>query len=162
MGGRIRLTGSTSATGLFSVGGVSGGLATAVLSGTGTVGGALTTSSANSNVAHLAPGINVANNLGGAGTLTIAGNLTIGSGTNIDIDLSSSVSSGDDLLAMSGGTLSLGSSLTFNFNQLSGANTLNTASPYTLISGFTGTPTLPTSFTSTGITGLHGRLHHSG
>ena len=108
-GGKLRVTGNeSSATGLTTVGGFSGGLTTATLSGTGTIGGALTTSSASSNVAHLAPGVNSSgnlNNFGVAGTLTVAGAMTIGGGTNLDIDLNTATTIGggvNDLIQLTG------------------------------------------------------------
>ncbi len=159
-GGKLRVTGSeTAATGTTTVGGFSGGLSTASLSGTGTVGSALITSSANSNVAHLAPGVNTSGNFGSAGTLTIGGAVTLGTGTNLDIDLASTATAGsgvNDLIAMTGtganGTLTIGTALTFNMNELS--SSLATGVNYTLVSGFTNALSLTgTTFTTTGITG---------
>ncbi len=140
-GGNLSVTGSTSATGTVAVGGINGGLSMATLSGNGTIGGALTTSALSSNVGHLAPGVNtVGTNFGVAGTLTVAGALTIGSGTALDIDLSSSTTSGDDLITMTGtgakGVLTIGGAVTVNFNALSTlALGTPTSNDYTLIGG---------------------------
>jgi fibronectin-binding autotransporter adhesin len=167
-GGTINLTGTTSATGLFAVGGVSGGLATANLSGTGTVGGALTTSSANGNVAHLAPGANTSGNFASAGTLTVAGALTIGSGTALDIDLGTATTVGsgaNDLIAMTGtganGLLTIGGTITVNFNAL-GTLALGTptSNDYTLISGAASTSgLLASNFTMGTINGSTDTAH---
>jgi autotransporter-associated beta strand protein len=141
-GGKLRLTGSTS-TGTVTVGGVSGGLSTATLSGTGTVGGALVTSSANSNVGHIAPGVNTSGNFGSAGTLTVGGAVTIGAGTNLDIDLNTATTIGggvNDLIAMTGtganGVLTIGGVITVNIDALGALTTGSpTSNDYTLISG---------------------------
>jgi hypothetical protein len=86
----------------------------------------------------LAPGVNTSGartDFGSAGKLNIGGNLSLGTGTNLDFDLSSSGLSGNDQIAV-GGTLTIGTALTFNINELNG--TLDTANKYQLIT-FTGT-----------------------
>ncbi len=111
--------------------------AVAVLGGTGVIGGAVTTqATSGSSVAHLAPGANsTGSNFGTAGgTLTINGPLTLGAGTNLDIDLSTATDSGNDLIAVSG-LLTIGNALTVNINELGGS--LVTGTDYALISGFT-------------------------
>jgi fibronectin-binding autotransporter adhesin len=128
-GGNLNVTGSLGASSAVTVGGFSGSGATAILSGTGTISGALATSSANSNVAHIAPGASA----GVVGTLHVGSlGFSVGSGTNFDYDINTTVAN-SDLLSMNGGTLTIGGSgIVFNFNQLS---SLTTGSAYTLISG---------------------------
>jgi len=113
------------------------------LSGTGTLGGSVTTSSASSNVGHLAPGVNTpGSNFGSAGTLTIAGAVTIGGGTALDFDLATATTVGanfNDLITLTGtganGVLTIGGTgITVNFNTLS---PLTTGTAYTLINGAT-------------------------
>ena len=146
--GKLVLTGSLASNSVN----VSNGSASAILSGTGTMTGNVTTAATSgSNVAYLAPGSNVSGtrtDFGSAGTLHIGGNLSLGTGTNLDFDLSTSGLSGNDQIAV-GGTLTIGTALTFNYNQLSGS--LDTANKYQLIT-FTGTaPSLTgVTFTTTG------------
>jgi len=149
-GGNLDLTGSTSSSGtstnVFTVGGVSGGLSTATLSGTGTIGGVLVTSSANSNVAHIAPGATA----GTVGTLHLnSAGFTVGAGTQFDFDINTTLANSDSIL-MTGGTLTIGGSgIDFNFNQLS---SLSTTGSYTLISGATSISGFNASdFSATGI-----------
>lgn len=64
-------TGSGTGTGAVTVGNNTG---VATLSGTGTISGLVMMATTGSNVAHLAPGVNVAGtNFGGLGTLTLSG-----------------------------------------------------------------------------------------
>jgi fibronectin-binding autotransporter adhesin len=160
-GGNLVLNGSTSATGTFNVGGISGGLGTATLSGTGTVNGLLVTSSTNGNVAHIAPGATPAT----VGTLHV-GNIgfTIGSGTNFDYDINTGTAAGgttNDLIAMTGGTLTIGGTgIVFNFDQLSG---LTAGTAYTLISGATSVSGFSASdFSATGDTGYTAAFNNTG
>jgi fibronectin-binding autotransporter adhesin len=138
-------TGNATGSGNVTLGGQSGGSAATTLRGTGTVAG-LITSSANSNVAHIAPGATV----GTAGTLHVGSlGFTIGAGTNFDYDLSSTTGGSNDLISM-GGTLAIGGTgIVFNFNAL---GTLATTGSYTLISGASGITGFSASdFTATGI-----------
>jgi fibronectin-binding autotransporter adhesin len=131
-GGRLNLTGSlASAT---TVGNNTS--AAAILSGTGTVSGALATITTGSNIAYIAPGVNTGGtrgDFGSAGTLHVgSAGFAIGANTQFDFDLDTTAAGSNDLISMSGGTLSIGGTgIIFNFNQ-SGLQ-LNTA--YTLISG---------------------------
>ena len=151
--GNLLLTGSLASGSPVAVG---DGTGVAALSGTGTVNSSVTLSTSGSNVAHLAPGVNTSGYVGTAGTLVVKGALGLGTNSDLDIDLSSlatTVGSGvNDLVSMSGGsaTLSFGSALTINYNILGGTSPLTTGT-YTLINGFTGSPTLPTSITSNGL-----------
>jgi len=129
-GGALNLTsaGSTTATSTVTVGGATG---SGVLEGSGTVNGALITSSAGTGI--VAPGT-----VGAIGTLHVGSlGFQVGAGTNFDYDLASTVTAGgttNDLITMSGGTLTIGGSgIVFNF---SGASLATTGS-YTLISGAT-------------------------
>ncbi len=151
--GKLNLTGSLAAGSAVAVG--NGTAATAILSGTGTAYGNVTTKAATGgDVAYLAPGVNTSGSrtdFGNAGTLNIGGNLSLGAGTNLDFDLSNSHSSGNDQIAVSG-TLTIGTALTFNYNELTSA--LDTTGQYQLIT-FTGAaPSLSNvTFTTTGDTG---------
>jgi len=134
--GTLNVTGSLASGSAVTIGGQSGGGATATLSGTGTISGSLTTSSANSNVGHIAPGTP---GTGNVGTLYVGSlGFTVGNNTQFDFDLSNTPSllTSSDLISMAGGSLSLGSGIVFNFNQLS---TLATGTAYTLISDTAGT-----------------------
>ena len=148
--GKTILTGSIASGSTVTVG--NGTAAVAILSGTGTVSGSLvTTAASGGDVAYLAPGLNTGGtrgDFGSAGTLHVGGSLTLGTGTNLDFDLSSSGLSGNDQIAV-GGTLSIGTALTVNVNEL-GAS-LDTANKYQLIT-FTGSaPGLGgVTFTTTG------------
>ena len=133
--------------------------AAAVLSGTGTVTGAVTLATTGSNVVYIAPGSNgsgTRGDFGSAGTLTV-GTLTIGAtsgGTTLDFDLAATntIGSGvNDLIFVNGGRLTIGSNVTFDFNEL--GSSLETGVAYTLIDG-DGTNTLGgASFTAAGLTG---------
>ncbi len=139
--GTLNVTGSLAAGSAVTVGGQLGYNTPAILTGTGTINGSLTTSNANGNVGHIAPGTPGAGNVG---TLTMGGTgitVTLGAGTALDFDLASSTTAGggvNDLIAMSGGTLSIGGSslspIVVNVNAL---GTLSTSGTYTLISGAT-------------------------
>jgi fibronectin-binding autotransporter adhesin len=156
-GGNLVLTGSTSSSGTFTVGGVSGGLGTATLSGTGTLSGLLVTSSANSNVAHIAPGATA----GTVGTLHVGSlGFTVGAGTQFDFDINTTVAN-SDLITMTGGTLTIGGAgIDFNFNQLS---SLTAGTAYTLISGATSVSGFSASdFTATGDTGYTATFTNTG
>jgi fibronectin-binding autotransporter adhesin len=150
--GKLRVTGSTGAGSTVTVGNNTS--AAAILSGTGVVGGSVTTSSTGTDIAYLAPGSNTTgarSDFGNAGTLTIGGSLTIGAGTNLDYDLGATSTPGagvNDLIAATGG-LNLGTSTTFNF-----MGPLATGMTYTLItsSGITGFN--PADFVTTGDAGL--------
>ncbi len=136
-GGKFAITNASgSATGSAGVT-VSGGNG-AVFSGTGISSGALSVT----NGSVLAPGSNSAGNFNGAGTLTVgnAGGATLNSAM-LDFDLSSAtaaVGTANDLIKTN--TLSLGPSVTFDFNEAGGS--LLTGTQYTLfqdtgaISGF--------------------------
>ena len=60
--------------------------------------------------AHLAPGDNTSGTFNGVGTFSVGGDLTLGTNSVLDIDITSG---GQDLLVV-GGTVSLGSKLTLN------------------------------------------------
>jgi hypothetical protein len=116
----------------------------AILSGNGTAGNSVDVKSGG----FLAPAVNTSGtrgDFGVAGTLTVVGAVNLETGSALDFDLSSMAASGNDLISM-GGVLSLGSSLTFNFNELSGGLQLNT--PYILVSGFTNAPSLTSEVTN--------------
>ena len=152
-GGKLRLTGSIASGSAVTVG--NGTSTAAILSGTGTVSGNLSTVTSGGDVAYLAPGSNTTGtrgDFGNVGTLHVGGNLSLGTGTNLDFDLSSSGLSGNDQIAV-GGTLSIGTALTFNINELT-PGTLDTANKYQLVT-FTGTaPSLGgVTFTTTGDSG---------
>jgi fibronectin-binding autotransporter adhesin len=139
-GGTLVLTGSTNVGSAVTVGNNSA--ATAILSGGGTINGSLTTATTGSNVAYLAPGVNTSGargDFGSAGTLHVgSAGVTLGNGTELDIDLATTATIGNsDLLAMSGGTLTLGTNgtLTVDYNML--GSSLATGTAYTLISGAT-------------------------
>jgi fibronectin-binding autotransporter adhesin len=106
----------------------------------------------------LAAGVNTSGNFGSAGTLTVAGALTIGTGTNLDIDLNSATTVGgnvNDLIQMTGtgtsGLLTIGGATTVNINALGTITAGSTSSNYyTLISGATSTSGLLASNFSIG------------
>jgi fibronectin-binding autotransporter adhesin len=149
-------SGSAVGGGGVTVGGTpsaAGSQQTPVLAGTGIVAGPVVISSDNGNVGTIAPGP-----VSGTapGTLTIAGNLTFEVGTNANFALGTSTALGaSDLIAItSGGTLSIGSSITVNLSEL-GASFAQ-GSEYTLISGFTNNLSLSgITFTTTGNDGLN-------
>ena len=143
----------------------------AYLTGTGYISGNVTTIStggASSNIAHIAPGT-----VGTVGTLHLGvwggssgsyalgtPSLSLGNGSALDFDLSSAATTAggttNDLISMTGGTLTLGSNLVLNVT----ASTVNapllgtsTTNDYILISGFTGgTAGLVSNFgTTTGV-----------
>jgi fibronectin-binding autotransporter adhesin len=157
--GNLAVTGSLASGSAVTVG--TNSATVAILSGTGTINGSVSTSTTGSNIAYIAPGLNTSGtrgDVGVAGTLTVKGALGLGSGTDLDIDLSSSattVGGGvNDLISLTGGsgTLTFGGPLAINYNILGGSSPLTTGT-YTLINGITGTPTLPT-ISSTGIGSL--------
>ncbi len=134
-GGTLTLTGASTYTGatLISSGGlaVNGTLgATAVtvasgarLRGAGTVNGGVTAQSGSSISPGAATGL--------AGTLTVAGGLAL-QGTTLSMQLSSSLTAGNDKIAMNGGTLALTGTNGFNFTL---PDTLLSAGTYDLITG---------------------------
>jgi fibronectin-binding autotransporter adhesin len=133
-GGKLNLTGSLA--GAATVGNNTSN--TAILSGTGTVSGALSTVTTGSNIAYIAPGVNTSgarNDFGSAGTLHVgSAGFSVGANTQFDFDLSTTAAGSNDLISMSGGTLSIGGTgIVFNFNQ----SGLQTGTAYTLISGAT-------------------------
>jgi hypothetical protein len=137
--GNLVLTGSLASGSAVTVGNNNSTMA--ILSGTGKVNGSLTTATTGSNVAYIAPGVNISGtrtDFGAVGTLQVGSlGFTVGTGTQFDYDLNTSTAAGgtsNDLVAMSGGTLTLGSSIVFNFNALS---SLTTGTAYTLIDGAT-------------------------
>ena len=135
-------SGSATGTGTVVIGGISGGGSKATLEGTGIISGVVATSSANSNVGHIAPGVNTSGNFGSTGTLTLGtAGLTIGAGTALDFDLSGSLT-GNDLISMGGGLLTFGgtSGSKIVLNVAASAPLLTGASnAYTLISNASGT-----------------------
>ena len=101
----------------------------ATLAGNGTIGGSVNVLSG----AHLALGTS-----GSAGTLTIGGGLTLVD-TTLTYDLANVTTSGggvNDLINLTGGTLALSGTITFQPNLVNGALTSGT---YTLITGGTAT-----------------------
>jgi fibronectin-binding autotransporter adhesin len=139
-----------SGTAALAINGTAGGSVTAgsgaTVSGSGTILGAFSATSGS---------IIVPGTAGTAGTLHVgSGGMSLGTGTSLDFDLSSSHASGNDQIVV-GGTLTIGSSsaLTFNFNELT-PGALDTTGAYQLIT-FTGTaPSLNgVTFTTTGDTG---------
>ena len=140
-GGTLNVTGILSAGSAVTVG--NGSSTVAILSGTGTINGSVTTVTSGSKVAYLAPGVNSSgarNDIGSAGTLHIGGALTLGAGTNLDFDLGTTATPGggvNDLISMTNGVLTLngtsGSPIVLNVDELGGSLTTGTA--YTLISG---------------------------
>jgi fibronectin-binding autotransporter adhesin len=132
-------TGSTSAGSTVTVSGT--------LAGTGTVNGQLNTLSGS----HLSPGLTA----GTAGTFHLGSvGLSLGTGSNLDYDLATTPTGTNDLISMTGGSLSLGTALTFNINELGGS--LATGTNYDLISGFSngGLSLAGITFTTTGDPGL--------
>jgi autotransporter-associated beta strand protein len=120
----INTSGSGTGTGAVAV---SGGTS-ASLQGTGTATGLVTVT----NASRLAPGVNISGtntNFGAAGTLNLAGGLTLTS-ANLDFDLASTAAGTSDQLALGSGGLTFGA-INFNFNGLGG--TLETGAAYTLI-----------------------------
>ena len=126
----------------LDVAATSGGLTLSVsgevLSGSGTVNGSVTDGSSS----VILPGGN-----GTAGTLTINNNLTLGNGGSLNLDLSSSPGSGNDLIQVNGNlTLASGAPTPVNFNFLNGVPANGT---YTLINcSGTITGTAATAFTN--------------
>ncbi|MDR3459197.1 MAG: autotransporter-associated beta strand repeat-containing protein [Verrucomicrobiae bacterium] len=138
--GTLTLTGTNYHTGTTSVtngalvvnGTLTAGAVTAnaagTLAGAGTIGGLVTISAGG----KFSPGN------GAAGTITLGGGLTLNGGT-VNLDLASLTTAGggvNDLIALTGGTLTLNGTTTINPNLLNGplAN-----GSYTLISGGTAT-----------------------
>jgi len=133
-GGKLNLTGSLASA--VTVGNNTANAA--ILSGTGTVSGALATATTGSNIAYIAPGVNTGgsrNDFGSAGTLHVGSNgFNIGANTQFDFDLATTAAGSNDLISMSGGTLNIGGTgIVFNFSQ----SGLQTGTAYTLISGAT-------------------------
>ncbi len=129
--GKLRLTGSL--TSAVTVG--NNTAAAAIFSGTGTTTGLVTTSTIGSNVAYLAPGVNVSGtrtDFGTAGALHFNNGLTIGDGTQLDYDFGANTAASDSI-AMAG-ALTLGNNVVLNVNDLG----IVTGTGYTLISGATG------------------------
>jgi autotransporter-associated beta strand protein len=97
--------------------------AAATLSGTGALGGLVSTAVASgSNIAHIAPGVNNSGangNFGVAGTLHMNNSLVLGNGTNLDFDLGTNTAGNSDLITVSG-SLSLGGNVVLNIGQLAG------------------------------------------
>ena len=141
----INGSGSATGSGTVTVGGIATAGTASTLGGTGIISGLVTTSSANSNVGHIAPGINTAGNFGGTGTLSLGGGLSLGAGTALDFDLSGSLASGsNDLISMSGGTLTFGgtagSKIVLNIDATAPLLT-GAGNAYTLISNTSGSST---------------------
>ena len=142
IGGTVNLTtaGSIAATSTVTVG------ASGTLAGSGTINGALITSSGS----NVTPGA-----VGTVGTLHVGSlGFQISAGTNFNYDLASTVTAGgttNDLIALTGGTLTIGGSgIVFNFSDTS----LATTGSYTLISGATSIAGFSASdFSATGIGG---------
>jgi fibronectin-binding autotransporter adhesin len=153
--GNLQVTGSLASGSAVTVGNNTS--TAAILSGTGTINGSLATATTGSNIAYIAPGSNISGtrtDFGAVGTLHV-GNLgfTVGNGTQFDYDINTSTAAGstfNDEIVMSGGTLSLGSSIVFNFNQLSALSTIGS---YTLIDDSAGTVSAfnASNFSATGI-----------
>ena len=149
-GGKLVVSGSISG----SVTTVNGGVNT-TLGGTGVI-----SQNVILTLGRIAPGLNNAgtnNNFGVAGTLSLGtiGGLTL-TNANIDFDLATTVTAGagvNDLIA-TGGVLTLGSSVAFNFSML-GAS-LNTTTPYTLISGASSVAGFNATTLAAATTGLAG------
>ncbi len=133
--GNLAVTNTTgSGTGTLGVT-VGNNTGVAALSGTGIITGLVTTATTGANVAHVAPGVNLATtNFGTAGTLQLNGGMTIGSGTNFDFDLANTAAGVSDLVTLSTSPLNLASAFTINYNLLT-AGILQTATNYTLFSG---------------------------
>ncbi len=148
--GKLDILGATDAGSSVTVG--NNTAATAILAGSGIVGGSVTTVSSGGNVAYLAPGENVSgdrNDFGAAGTLTIGGDLTLSIGTNFDYDLDIDPLGANDLINV-GGLLTFAmsaGSTTFNFSGSDFA--LN--SPYTLIVYGSDAGFDPANFIATGL-----------
>lgn len=143
--GKLRLSNATgSATGTGSI--ALNGANVTTVSGDGRSTGAFTANS----LARIAPGTNTSdadtsgrNNFGNAQTLSLGltGGMTL-AGATFDFDLANTNLSGNDLIA-TGGALSLGTAMAFNFNELDGG--LATGVAYTLISGATSINTFDSS-----------------
>ena len=144
-GGTLALSGSgainsspnitVASGGTFDVSGVSytlGGSQT--LSGSGTVTGAVTTANSGSTIL---PG-----GAGTVGTLTFKSNVNLGSGGSPVFDVSTSHSSGNDQIAVTG-NLTCGASDTIHLNALNGSTPLDETADYVLIS-VAGTTTMTT------------------
>jgi len=143
--GTLNISGTVNSSN-FTVG---NGALTPTLAGTGMINSQLSTTFSGSFAPHIAPGAT----LGAVGTLHL-GNLgfTIGNGTNFDYDLNTDPTAGgasNDLISMTGGTLTFSGTTTFNFDVMS---RLSTSANYTLISGASTTSGFnATHFTTTGL-----------
>ncbi len=144
--GTLNLIGSLASGSAVTVGNNTG---VAMVEGTGTISGALSTSTTGSNIAYVAPGA-----VGTVGTLNVGSlGFTIGAGTQFDYAINTSTAVGgssNGLIAMTGGTLSIGGTgIVFNFDQIS---SLTTGTAYTLIDGATTISGFSASdFSATGI-----------
>ncbi len=146
--GALCVTGTIAAGSAVSVGDQVAGH-TAVLEGTGLVGGPVTVlgPGASGNGAVLAPGVNTSGNFGGAGTLTLGG-LTLSSSAVLDMDLgtSSDLVVVNGLLTLSGATINVqnsGGIATGNY-EIIGYGSLAAFSTGSLVVG-----TMPTGFVGT-------------
>jgi len=141
-GGMLTLTGTSNYTGAtnvsagtLAVNGVLGNTAVTVASGaalvgSGTIGGSV----------NVAAGGLLALNSGAVSTLTIANGLTL-TGQTLAFDLSSSASTGNDQIKLTGGALNLSGTITIVPNLVNGALGAGT---YNLITGGTSTTGSPT------------------
>jgi autotransporter-associated beta strand protein len=140
--GNLQLDGSIGASSAVTVTGTAGSAST--LSGIGTAFGNVTLGSSTGLPGILAPGDN-----GGAGTLSIGGNLTWYSGTSVNLSLNANAITTPYLSI--GGTLSkasgTGTGYTFVFNN---SNNPTAGTTYELVSIANGTNFVATDFTASG------------